>query len=260
MILYFTGTGNSRYLAYALSQEIHDEVISINEYLKKEKKAVFYSERPYVFVLPTHAWQIPKAIAKWIEDASFSGHNSVYVILSCGSNTGKADYFAKRLFHKKTQLCFQGLQYIVMPENYIILFKATETKEAKQIIRDSYYKVKELSQYILKEEKFPKINYYFGSILQSTLIHDIFYKMIVKDKDFYANDQCISCQKCVQLCPFHNIQLVNGKPQWQGNCHHCMACLCLCPVEAIDYGRLTKNKKRYSLLNEYESNNKGEKI
>ena len=38
MILYFSGTGNSRYLAHFLAKEIDDEVVSINDYLKYQKK------------------------------------------------------------------------------------------------------------------------------------------------------------------------------------------------------------------------------
>lgn len=34
MILYFTGTGNSRYVTRKIAKEINDEVISINELIK----------------------------------------------------------------------------------------------------------------------------------------------------------------------------------------------------------------------------------
>ena len=34
MILYFTGTGNSRHIARLISKEIDDEIISINELIK----------------------------------------------------------------------------------------------------------------------------------------------------------------------------------------------------------------------------------
>ena len=38
MILYFSGTGNSRYLSEVLNSEIKDEIISINDCLKTKKK------------------------------------------------------------------------------------------------------------------------------------------------------------------------------------------------------------------------------
>lgn len=35
--------------------------------------------------------------------------------------------------------------------------------------------------------------------------------IIEKAETFYANDKCISCGKCVALCPLNNIKLENGK-------------------------------------------------
>lgn len=252
MILYFTGTGNSRYLALRFSKELNDEVVSINEYFKYQKKAVFYSEKPYVFVLPTYAWRMPRVVGEWIQRASFSGNKKVYVILSCGESVGQADKFAKRFFDKKTKLYFQGLQYIVMPENYIVMFHAPKPKDAKMIVERSIYKVKEFSQYISNQEKFPAIQYRFGSVFQSSIINFPFYHLFVNDKGFYVTDRCISCQRCKQLCPLNNVSIVNGKPKWNGHCTQCMACICGCPVEAIEYNQSTKNKQRYYLSDDYE--------
>lgn len=254
MILYFTGTGNSRYVAKQLSKQLHDEVISINEYFKYQKQAVFHSEKPYVFVLPTYAWRMPKIVTEWIERASFSGCKKVYVILTCGESVGQADKFAKGFFDKKTNLYFQGLQYIVMPENYIVMFDAPKPKEAKAMVNRSMSKIKKIAQYIRNEDNFPAIHYHFGSALQSFVINFPFYHFIVNDKGFYATDKCVSCQRCKQLCPLNNVTIINGQPKWNGHCTHCMACICGCPVEAIEYKKATKNKQRYYLSNDYEYN------
>ena len=41
MILYFSGTGNSRYIAKKLGKLLNDEVVSINSYLKSKKNGKF---------------------------------------------------------------------------------------------------------------------------------------------------------------------------------------------------------------------------
>lgn len=253
MILYFSGTGNSRYLAHFLAKEIDDEVVSINDYLKYQKKAIFYSEKPYVFVTPTYAWQMPEVIKEWIERASFSGNKKAYAILSCGDSVGQADYFVKRLFQKKTQLQFMGLQAVVMPENYIILFQATKPKKAIELIQEATHTMKSIAPYILEERPFPLLQHYFGSLMQSTVINYSFRHVIVNDKGFYASDQCVSCRICQQVCAFNNIDIVQERPVWKGHCQHCMACISFCPVNAIEYKNLTKNKERYHMLNEYEN-------
>lgn len=252
MILYFTGTGNSRYVAMRLSEYLRDEVISINTYFKYEKKALFHSEKPYVFVMPTYAWRMPKVVTTWIERACFTGNKNVYVILTCGSSIGQADKYARNFFRYKTKLCFKGLQYIIMPENYIVMFEAPKAKEAKEIISQSQTKIAQLARTIAHQDQFEPVSYHIGSIVESSLVNLSFYRFMVKDKGFYATDKCVSCQRCQQLCPLNNVSIVNGKPRWNGQCTHCMACICGCPVEAIEYKNYTQNKTRYFLPNEYE--------
>ena len=65
-------------------------------------------------------------------------------------------------------------------------------------------------------------------------------------KGFHIKEtKCVSCGKCVELCPLNNITLIDGKPVWGNHCTHCMACLHRCPTEAIEYKKKTQSKPRY---------------
>ena len=55
MIIYFTGTGNSKYLAEEISKLIDDELVCANEYIKKGVCPTFTSQRPFVFVGPVYS-------------------------------------------------------------------------------------------------------------------------------------------------------------------------------------------------------------
>ena len=50
MLLYFTGSGNSRYVADALAQRLSDEAVSLNSVLKTGSPKNFTSRKPYVVV------------------------------------------------------------------------------------------------------------------------------------------------------------------------------------------------------------------
>ncbi|MDW2798012.1 EFR1 family ferrodoxin [Clostridium boliviensis] len=74
-----------------------------------------------------------------------------------------------------------------------------------------------------------------GKLESSDMINSIFYTLLVRAKGFHVNEtRCVSCGKCVELCPLNNIILTDGKPIWGNDCTHCMACLHRCPTEAID--------------------------
>ena len=52
MILYFSGTGNSEYLAKELGKALGNEVVDLFSYIKIGKSETFTSDRPFVLVSP----------------------------------------------------------------------------------------------------------------------------------------------------------------------------------------------------------------
>ena len=48
MILYFSGTGNSRYVAKRMGEELGDEVVSVNERLKNKNRESLRSPTPFM--------------------------------------------------------------------------------------------------------------------------------------------------------------------------------------------------------------------
>jgi len=65
------------------------------------------------------------------------------------------------------------------------------------------------------------------------------------DKKFFADGRCDSCGICAKVCPVDNIKMLKGKPSWNHKCQQCMACLHWCPKEAIQYGKMTRGRRRY---------------
>ncbi|MSS20168.1 hypothetical protein [Pseudoramibacter porci] len=55
MILYFTGTGNSRHVAEKIAEATGDAIENIAVHLKKHDVGSYTSEKPYVFVGPVYA-------------------------------------------------------------------------------------------------------------------------------------------------------------------------------------------------------------
>lgn len=96
MILYFTGTGNSRYLAEGVAKITgDDEMVSINELMKIKEGDTFKSEKPFVFVAPVYAWKIPIVMSDFIKNSKFIGSNEAYLIVNCGSTVGGTYSYAR---------------------------------------------------------------------------------------------------------------------------------------------------------------------
>ena len=248
MILYFTGTGNSKYLAYRISKEINDNIVSINDLIKNNiTKELVSKDKPFVFVCPTYAWRLPRIVTDFIKKTKFCGSNKVYFIMTCGQDVAKSIKYIKKLCNDKNWH-LKGFAEVVMPENYIALFEAPDKITSDKMIEDASKLISNISLDILNDRDFEILspNCPLGTI-KSGIVNSLFYKFIVSAKGFYFTKDCIGCGKCEKLCPLNNITLEDKKPHWQNNCTHCMACICGCPVNAIEYKNKTQNKKRYYL-------------
>ena len=53
MIIYFSGTGNSRYAAELINSEISDKILCLNDAVNIGFRQKFNSDKPFVIV-PTH--------------------------------------------------------------------------------------------------------------------------------------------------------------------------------------------------------------
>ncbi len=244
MIVYFSGTGNSEYVAKILAQKLDDSVVDATALIKNGESFEF-DVQPLVFVSPVYAWRLPRVFAKFIKECKISRGAQVYFALTCGSSIGNAEKYIKKLC-KSLEIELKGVCEIVAPENYIAMFSAPSDEEIPKILVNTKQKAEALAQEIKEGKKLSKVKVgLLGRFLSSMLVNGGFYTFSVSAKKFYSTDKCISCGKCVNSCMLNNIKLVDKKPIWSNNCTHCMACISKCPTLAIEYGRKTKKKKRY---------------
>jgi len=243
MVIYFTGTGNSRYLAQLLGKKLNDEVVDAAKLIREEEHPKFSSALPYVFVGPAYAWRLPRVFEDWIRVCSFEGDRRAYFVVNCGSSILGAGAYAEKICHE-IGLSYMGVAEVVMPENYIAMFSAPDESEAQEIIAKAAAKTEALAESVRKEEPFVLKTSPLKH-LGSALLNFGFYRFTISAKKFYATDACVACGRCVENCMLHNISLKDGKPVWGDACTHCMACICKCPAEAIEYGRHSVGLRRY---------------
>lgn len=73
MILYFTGTGNSRWVAQQLAEATNDTIINIADCLKQEVLPEdLINEEKVGIVFPVHAWYVPRVIIGFLSNLPVS--------------------------------------------------------------------------------------------------------------------------------------------------------------------------------------------
>ncbi|SMC22221.1 4Fe-4S binding domain-containing protein [Clostridium acidisoli DSM 12555] len=244
MILYFTGTGNSEYIAKRIAELTGDSLVSMNERIKANDASEINADGRLVFVVPTYAWRIPKIVEEWIAKTRFQGAENAYFVMDCGTSIGNAKKYIKQICKRKS-FQYMGVSCIVMPENYIAMYDAPEESTSRKIIENANPVISKIAEMIHKEKVFPDVQSNIIDYLNSSIVNTAFYSFIVKADKFTADDKCIGCGLCMKECPLNNIRLKGNKPVWGKECTHCMACICKCPMGAIEYGKNSVGKVRY---------------
>jgi len=248
MIFYFTGTGNSKYVAERVADATDDHLIALRDAVRSRSYRYDVShERRIGFVVPTYFWGLPSILRFFTEKLALSGYKGqyVYLVLTCGNSTGgAAEQFAKLLAGKGIALSARFA--VPMVDNYVPAFKMADeeareaTLDAAEEYIDEIRRVVRgmgLGDYNRCQGKFPGI---------STAVFYPLYLHGRSTKPFIVTDACINCGLCQAICPCGAISMQEGRPQWaKSRCVRCLGCLHRCPTEAIRWKKPDEAHGRY---------------
>ena len=248
MIFYFSGCGNSKHVAETIAEGLNDTLIFIPEAAREGRYDYELAEGESLgFVFPVYAWAPPKLVLDFLQKLQLKTKpNYLYFACTCGDECGHTEKILRKAVEAKgwnLSACFS----MKMPETYIGMpgFKLDTEEKAKQKIAEADATLKRNLPRLINKERFSEMTLGKAAWLKSYVINGSFNKYATNDKKYLSTDKCISCGKCVKICPLQNITLEDGCPKWHGNCTMCMACYHHCPVNAIQYGKGTVGKGQY---------------
>jgi len=247
MVLYFSATGNTEFIAKELAKRTGDECLNLLSRMKAQDFSPIHSEKPFIICAPIYVCEIPRFMMKFLKKLAFSGSRDVYFILTSGGYCGPSGPLLKKLFKKKKMRC-HGHAEFKMPRNYVVSdsYPMLEKEEVEARITASYHQLEQVAADILAGKKLTARHVFLFETAITVPFNPVWCKYKLTAKDFYVEDACIGCGKCQKLCPLNNIKMVDKKPVWGDACTHCMACIGNCPVKAIQYGNITQNKEPYN--------------
>ncbi len=246
MILYFTGTGNSRFAAELLSEKTGDELVSLNNILKSGSEWEFHSDRPFVFVAPVYAWRLPEKIEEILKKGRFCGSRKVYVAATMGSHAGLTAKYCRDIITARG-MDFMGFSGICMPDNYLVSYRMMESEEAVRKIRACLPELARIAEIVRLEQPLEdtETRKAYDRFLSGT-VNWSFYHFMVHNSRFTVSSDCIRCGQCVRVCPVNNIALNENRISFGQDCMFCLSCIHMCPVHAIDYKGKAKKNGYYS--------------
>ncbi len=245
MIFYFSATGNSEYLARKLAEATGYEMYDIAAELRGKCGYNLKENEEVYLVSPVYFYGMPLNVKEFIDRVTFNRKPVFNVMINFGTFPGDAIRgFIKEIESKGFET--GGRYEIRMPENYVLLFEPPTEDDAQKILDEADVKMEKICNEIKNGKKEDILSRH--SIFKSVFGHigrplHIYGR---KTKGFHVNGSCTGCGKCVNLCPPGIIEMSEGVPVWtEKRCLRCCSCINRCPSKAIEFGHLTKGRRRY---------------
>lgn len=242
LLLYFTGTFNTRYLTGKLKERLEAIGWNITTYEIDPLNNERLDLSAYDIIglgYPIHGYCAPWAFLKFIRKQKFPKKIRVFIYKNSGETEHANDASSKYVLRKlrRDGAVTKNEYHFLMPYN--IHFRFDENLVKEMLVMDDklldilVYEVSHGISNIQPMKLWPRIvsavvsrPQYIGGDVNSFL-----YKVDM--------DKCKGCDQCIKRCPTKNIYRdAEGTIRFHHHCLMCMRCSFYCPADAIHIGFL----------------------
>jgi len=247
-IYYFSGTGNSLFVARELQKRIPDSVIiPIISLLHKD--VIHTNGKIIGIVFPCHALAIPIAVKQFIKKIDVQSAEYIFAVATrYGTVFRGFEIIEKLLKKKKKQLASRFILNMCHNEaprsekNYIVPSEA----DILQIKTDVLQKIDQISNIVKTQGSYlekdtsviiqSSANPIIGSLIEKLVVFLLGISEYIGGVNyFYHDNKCNGCGICEKVCLSKKIRITDKGPVWQRNvlCYMCFACLNYCPKQSV---------------------------
>ena len=249
-IYYFSGTGNSLFVAKELQSRIPgSNIIPIASLMQKTN---FASSADIIgFVFPVHALTIPIVVNKFIQKLNITNGKYIFAVATRAGSVFRgfekidqllkkkkrrlSSHFILEMYHNDSRHGSEYQKYIV-PSNADILALEKVVLEQLDLIKDiiitkGISREKDIN-YTIKTATNPVLGFLVEKIVIFSMKISEYFGGV---NYFYYDEKCNSCGICERVCLSGKINIIDKKPVWQKDilCYMCFACLNFCPKAAV---------------------------
>ena len=248
VMIYFSGTGNSKFIAELFCKIMNCKYYSIEENI--DFVQLISSEEIVGFCYPIYGSRVPRIMREYLIKYKENLKNKK-VIIFCTQYIFSGDG-ARAFMDIFPQEYFNVIyaEHFFMPNNicnFFLLPLANKRKIGKYIKKAEQkmlYICNNIKNGNIKKRGFNIMSKVLG-LFQGAFMLKIERKAL---NSVSINDDCIKCNICVSICPMKNLENKDNKIIQKSNCTICYRCINKCPKKAITVFVNGKIKKQYNGL------------
>jgi ferredoxin len=244
IVLYFSGTGNSKFIAELFCKYADVECYSIEDDVNFG--ALFASNETIGFCYPIYGSRVPLIMREFIaKHISVLKNKKLIIFVTQLTFSGDGARVLCDLF-PKNHIDVIYAEHFFMPNNVcnFALLRKTSDKSTQKRLEMADAKMKRVCRNIkngvIKKRGFSVISRLSGKVQgipwqgDSKNAFAAEGTMEYKAKHGVKIDaDCTVCEICAERCPMRNLEKRQGKIEHNSNCTLCYRCINLCPEKAI---------------------------
>ena len=244
-MLYFSGTGNSRYVAELFSQNLGVACHSIEEAIDFD--ALIAANDTIGFCYPVYGSRVPKIMREFAlrHHELLVGKSLIILCTQMGFSGDGARVFTDIFKPQNVEVLYA--EHILMPNNIcnLRILPLAQEKLLRKYVSDAQEKVmricKEIGEGKRRRRGFNPLSRALG-LIQGVFMPGL--ERMAMDR-VWIDGSCNECLLCVSLCPRQNIQYEDGELSTKNDCIMCYRCINKCPEKAIAVFMRAKVIKQY---------------
>lgn len=244
MILWHSGTGNSRHVALELSGLLDERALRIGE---ADGAALRDAGDRIVWVFPVYGWGVPPVVRDFMLRRA-GGLKSArhFMVVTCGDDVGLTHRQWRKLVDRTGGKAV-GAWSVQMPNNYVLLpgFDVDSKGVERRKLEECGERIAAVARGIRHGARVDDVVMGSAAWVKSRVLYPLFCRFLMSPKPFRASEKCTGCGVCSKECPARNIAMEGKRPEWGRRCSMCLSCYHRCPFHAVEYGQRTLRKGQY---------------